>query len=187
MDILLQFILYYSKFVPKPALNKLFVQPASTQRAGYSELQADMLSSPSVDVIPEIEYFAFSLNEKYLSDSIRNVKGFVLFIEYGEVLSFTPIAQGGVCEKIGISVSHEASIANNDSINETLLMNQAYNILIKILLTMYRDKKNPDNCPVDTIIDFPAKIYPVEGLYFFDHCGWSAVFERSNSIFNEKP
>jgi hypothetical protein len=182
MDILLQFILYYSKFVPKPVLSKLFVQPASTQYAGYSELQAGMLATPSTAIIPEIENFIFSLNTKYVSDSIRDAKGFLLFVEYGEVLSFTPVIADGVRERIGITVAHETNIANSDSINETLLMNQAYNILVKMLLTMYRDTKNPDNCPVDTIIDFPAKIYPVESQYFFDHCGWSAVFERSNSL-----
>jgi hypothetical protein len=67
MDILLQFILYYAKFVPKQVL---FVQPAPTQRADYSELKAEILTLPPDALIPEIENFVFSLNTKYLSDFI---------------------------------------------------------------------------------------------------------------------
>jgi hypothetical protein len=181
MDILLQFILYYSKFVPRPVLERLFDQPASTQWTGYSELQAEMLALPAISIIPEIENFIFSLNEKYVSDSIKDSKGFLLFIEYGEA-TFTPIIEKGVCEKIGITVAREFNIANNDSINETLLMNQAYNILIRILGAMYNDQKNPKFCPINSLIDWPAKIQPVDTKFFFDHCGWSAIFERSNTV-----
>ncbi|MDR0603111.1 MAG: hypothetical protein LBG80_02260, partial [Bacteroidales bacterium] len=61
MDILLQFILYYAKFVPKTVLNRLFVQPVGTQRTGYSELQTDMLALPATAIIPELENYIFSL------------------------------------------------------------------------------------------------------------------------------
>jgi hypothetical protein len=168
--------------VPIQALQKLFVQPASSQKNGYSELQTEILSLPQIDVIPELEHFIFSLNTKYVSDIIRDAKGFVLFVEYGKVTSFTPVAEKGVIEIHSIFVIHEISIANNDSINETLLMNQAYNILIQILNTMYRDQKNPEYCPANSLIDFPAEIHPVDPPKFFDHGGWAAIFERSNTI-----
>jgi hypothetical protein len=141
-----------------------------------------MLALPATAIIPELENYIFSLNTKYLSDTIKDAKGFLLFVEYGEIASFTPISQHAVREIIGITVAHEFNIANNDSINETLLMNQAYNILIRILETMYSDHKNPEYCPINTLIDFPAKIHPVDSQYFFDHGGWSAIFERSNTL-----
>lgn len=181
-DSLLQFILYYAKFIPKTVLDRLFVQPDATQRPGYSNLRSEMLALPEHSIIPEIQNFMFSLNTKFLSDSIKDAKGFLLFVEYGEVSKFTPVIQDGIKETVGITVAHEFNIANNDSINETLLMNQSYNIIIEILKTMYKDMRNPENCPVNTLINFPAKIQPVESQFFFDHCGWSAVFERYNSI-----
>jgi hypothetical protein len=182
MDILLQFILYYSKFVPKPVRQKLFVQPDGTQRTGYAQIQTEIETQSETNIIPELENYIFSLNTKYLSDTIKDAKGFLLFVEYGEVTSFTPLVEHGIREEIGITVAHEFNIANNDVINETLIMNQAYNILIKILATMYIDQKNPEFCPVNTLIDFPAKMHPVDPQFFFDHGGWSAIFKRSNTL-----
>jgi hypothetical protein len=182
MDTLIKFILYYAKFVPREVLGKLFVQPGATQQPGYPELQNTMLSLPQQHVIPEIRNFVFSLNTKFLSDLIRDAKGFILFVEYGNIPGFTPVAQNGVRETVAITVAHEFNIANNDAINETLLMNRTYNILIKILETMYTDMKKPEDCPAGTLINFPARITPAETQLFFDRCGWSAVFERSTSI-----
>jgi hypothetical protein len=181
MDIITYFLRYYAKFVPKDVLKKLFAQPSGTQKNGYPELAAELLLLPSAHIIPQLRQFIFSVNRKYISDRIKNTKGFILFIEYGDI-SFTPNAEHGVTEKIGLTVAHELTIQDNDIINETLMMNECYNMLIRILSTMFSDQKNPEYCPISTLINAPVKIQPVEPQFFFDCAGWAAIFDRSNSV-----
>jgi hypothetical protein len=181
MDIIIELLKYYAKFVSKEVLRKNFIQPSATKKPSYDELRNEILAQSDLDVISELNQFIFSVNRKYVSDRVKNSKGFILFVEYGEI-DFTPDVEHGVAGKIGITVAHELTISDNDLVNENLLMNAAYNILLQILFTMQSDMSNPDYCPIKTLIDFPAKITPVEPQLFYDCGGWSAIFEYSNTI-----
>lgn len=180
MDYIINIFQYYSKFVSKPVLSKLFIQGDETKNSGYDELMSDMLTQPDIFVIPDIETFICSANPKFVANSIPNSKGITLFVEYGK-FSFNPLTTDGVTEGLSITICHDYSISNNDMVNEALLMNDCNNILNGILLRMKEDQELLENCGL-RLITFPADIFPIDPKQFFDRSGWVAQFENNNSV-----
>jgi hypothetical protein len=179
-DYIINIYRYYSKFVPKSVLSKLFQQPEISRNAGYSELVAEIMAQPDTHVVSEIGTFIVSANDKYVKDTVKNSTGIVLFVEYGQ-FSFNPIATGGVTEKLGITVAREYNVANNDNLNEALLMNECNNVLNGILMKMRADQEELEACGLMQLITFPADIYPVDPVTFNDRSGWTALFDNENS------
>jgi hypothetical protein len=180
-DYIISIYRYYSKFVPKAVLSKLFKQPNISRNAGYSELVAEIMAQPDTHVVPEIGTFIVSANDKYVKDTVKNSTGIVLFVEYGQ-FSFNPIATNGVKEGISINVAREYNIADNDNLNEALLMNECDNIINGILMQMRADQEELESCGLNNMITFPADIFPIDPSKFNDRSGWSASFNNENSV-----
>ncbi|MDR0681175.1 MAG: hypothetical protein LBG15_04895 [Dysgonamonadaceae bacterium] len=136
---------YYSRFVPKESLKEIFIQPEHSRRAGYSEIEAEIMGSDNKSVIPEIERFILSVNENFVSEKIKNFNGIILFVEYGKH-SIDHSVMKGIKELLSITVARNFSDANNDNLNEILLMNQCLEILERIIRTMYEEQNGPDFC-----------------------------------------
>ncbi|HPM11052.1 MAG TPA: hypothetical protein PK941_11470 [Paludibacter sp.] len=181
MDNIISLFRYFSQFVPKPVLEEMFRQPERSQEAGYSEFKAEVLATGDNKVIVELGTFVCSANRKYVSDKIKNSQGVILFIEYGSTM-FDPTATDGVEQQLAVTVCREHNVANNDNLNEALLMNECYNILSEILQQMEIDQSSGDTCEVGNLIKFPAEILPVDSETFFDRSGWTALFSNQNSI-----
>lgn len=179
-DYIISIYRYYSKFVPKSVLQDLFALPDQTRNAGYSEIAAELMAQPDTDVVPEIGTFIVSSNDKFVKDTVKNSKGIVLFVEYGQ-FSFNPTTTGGVTEKIGITVAREYNASDNDNLNEALLMNECNNVLNGILMKMRADQEELEACGLMQLITFPADIYPVDPVTFNDRSGWTALFDNENS------
>ena len=172
---------YFAKFVPIEALKKIFANPEHSQLPGYAETKAEILNAPSAERIDGITNYVFSYNEEFVSDRVKNNKGTMLFVEYGKV-SFAPNVADGVRETLALSIVRPYNTANNDNLNETLLMQQTLDMLKSILTAMLDDQRALDACGIGSLINFPAEILPVEPKYFFGNAGWMAVFERSETL-----
>lgn len=183
MELHLTLFKYFAKFVPKDALRKILSNPDYSQRPGYAEVTADVLSAPGTSVIDKISNYVFSMNEKFVSDKIRNNDKIILFVEYGAV-SYNPVVPLGIRQKLAVYVAFPISIANNDNLNETLLMTETFDILTSILDKMEADQEDIDFCGNTKLIDFPAEIFPVESTLFYDHSGWMAIFDYSETNTN---
>ncbi|MDR1883746.1 MAG: hypothetical protein LBR26_13320 [Prevotella sp.] len=183
MELHLTLFKYFAGFVKKQALRNILANPGYSQRPGYAEVAADILNAPDTAVIDRISNYVFSMNEKYVSDHIRNNKDIILYVEYG-ALSYNPVIRLGVKQKLAVYVAYPCSIANNDNLNETLLMAETFEILTGILDRMEADQSDLGFCGNTRLINFPSEIFPIEESLFYGHSGWMAIFdyEKTNLI-----
>lgn len=179
-DYILRLFQYFSKYVPKPVLTHMLVQPEHSTRSGYASLSAEILSQPDTCVISDIGTFVCSTNRNYVSEKIKNSDGIILFVEYGS-FSFNPLETFGVTQKLAITVCHEFNMSNHDNLNEILLMNKCNNLLNSILVQMQEDQTALEACGLLNLIKFPAEVIPIEPETFFGRSGWTALFENENS------
>ena len=181
-DLIIQLFRYFSRFVPVGVLKEMMFQPERSQLPGYTETLSEILSVPVWDVaIPEIEKFVLSINEKFVSEKMKNSKGFILFVEYGNVSADFKRANG-VKQSIAVTVAHNFSDTNNDNLNEVLLMNRCLNILMGIIRQMFADMVKLDFCSSMELITTPVDIQVVDPAMFYGCGGWCAVFQNTTTI-----
>ena len=181
-DLIIKLLRYFSRFVPTEVLKETMIQPERSRLPGYSEIQAEILAEPVWDIrIPEIEKFVLSINEKFVSERIKNSKGFILFVEYGN-FSADFLRANGVKESIAVIVAHNFSDTNNDNLNEVVLMNRCLEILLSIIRQMIADQGQLDFCSSIDLITMPVDIQVVDPVMFYGCGGWCAMFQNSTTI-----
>lgn len=173
--IIQEIILYFAKFVSAAVRKEIFKQPAASRLSGYDELKAEILALPETQAFPEIDSFILSINDKFVSERVRNSKKHLLFVEYGHISLSKP--SGVVYNEVGLtlSIACELSEANSDMLTEALKMQRNLEIMKDIFEDM---KKENDHCPVVQYLDFPADLMPLDPSLFFNHAGWAASFTR---------
>lgn len=179
-EMLLNLFKYFTKFVSKEVLQKMLSISASSQRQGYGQIESEILNTSDKDVIETLSAYVFSMNEKFVSDKIRNNKEMVLYVEFGAI-SYNPQIALGTKQNLAIYVAYPYNIANNDNLNEILIMDQTQQILFQILNNMQKDQSQLDFCGDRELIKFPAEIIPIEPMTFYDHIGWMGVFDYSQT------
>jgi len=181
-DLIIKLFRYFCRFVPLSVLKEILIQPERSRFPGYSEIEAEILADPAPGVrIPEIEKFVLSVNENFLSERIKNSKGFILFVEYGKI-SADFKRMNGVQEFLAITVARNFSDANHDNLNEVLLINRCLDILLSIIKQMLADMGQIDFCSDIELITMPIDIQPIEPKMFYGCGGWCALFHNSTTI-----
>lgn len=180
-ELIINLFKYFAKFVPKDVLQDVFLQPLTSRKAGYDDIEAEVLALDQTKVIPDIEKFIVSINENYVSERIKNSKGFVLFVEYGK-LSVDHTVEKGIIESLAVSIVHPFSDNNNDNLNEIILMNQCLEILDQILRQMAFEQEDLDFCTSAQLISYPTEIQVVDPLNFYGCGGWCAMFTNANTL-----
>jgi len=181
-ELITNLLRYFSRFVPVAVLKETMIQPDLSQFPGYAQIQAEILANPALPVrIPDIEKFILSINEKFVSERIKNSKGVILFVEYAQIeANFKKV--NGIKQSIAISVAHNFSDSNHDNLNETILMNRCLHILMTILRQMIEDQGQIDFCPHIDLVTMPVDICVIDPKYFYGCTGWCAFFQNSNTI-----
>ena len=181
-DLIIKLFRYFARYVPLYVLREMMIQPDRSRMPGYFEIRAEVLADPSPGVrIPEIEKFVFSINEKFVSERIKNSKGLILFVEYGNISADFTHANG-VKESIAVTVAHNFSDTNNDNLQEVILMNRCLDILLSILRQMFADMGQLDFCASLELITLPVDIQAVDPAFFYGCGGWCAVFRNAVTI-----
>lgn len=180
-DLIIDIFKYFSKFVPKDVLRKIFVQPDGSKKSGYDEIMTDVLSLPGDDVLSGIEQFIVSVNEDYVSERIKNATGYILFVEYGKISADHTVVEG-IIQSLAVTVAYNFSNNNNDNLNEILNMNSSLEILDNIIRTMESEQEDLDFCANGELITYPVEIRPVDPAWFYGFGGWSAMFTNSNTM-----
>lgn len=179
-DLIIDLFRYYSKFVPKIVLEKLFRQPAQSRESGYSQIQADVMAASDAQVLADFDTFVVSVNENFVSERMKNAKKHVLFVEYGS-FSVDHTTIEGVQEQIAVAVVRNFSDSNNDVVNEVIHMNKCFVLLDTILQAMKDEQESLDFCG-GSLVEWPAEVYPVEPQMFMGCGGWIAKFKKTNTI-----
>jgi hypothetical protein len=179
-DIIIHLFKYFAQFVPKEALGGVFIQPDRSRMAGYTEIETEIMTSPDTNVIPDLKRYVVSLNENFVSERIKNLKGFLLFIEYGNISVNHDIADG-IRQSLTVTVVHPFSDTNGDNLNEVLLTNRALAILDHILRVMNEQQHALAFCG-GTLLRWPAEILPIDPVTFYGCGGWSAICNHSFTL-----
>jgi hypothetical protein len=179
-DSIINLFRYYAKFIPKKVLNQIFIQPDRSRLAGYTQIETEILSSPDTHVIPAITRYVVSVNENFVSEKIKNLKGYILFVEYGKI-SLNHEVSDGIRQSLALTIAHPFSDTNGDNLNEVLLMNDALEILDHILRVMNQEQHGLDFCG-NTLLRWPAELLPVDPVAFYGCGGWSATFTNSYTL-----
>lgn len=172
-------IIYFARFVPVRVRKEMLKQPQTTRFAGYEEVKADILKVPEGQSFPDFDSFVISVNNKLVSDRVKNSRNFMLFIEYGDVKVLT--ANGVTSNEVGLSVSVacELNEANNDMLNEAMKMQRGLELMQVILTDMQEESKN---CGVLEFVTSPVQVMPLDPSLFFGHGGWAASFVRKQTV-----
>ncbi len=172
-------IIYFARFVPLRVRKEMLKQPQNTRFAGYEEVKADILNVSEVQALPDFDSFVVSVNNKLVSDRVKNSRNFMLFIEYGDIKVLT--ANGVTHNEVGLSVSVacELNEANNDMLNEAMKMQRGLELMQLILTDMQEESKN---CGVLEFVTSPVQVMPLEPSLFFGHGGWAASFVRKQTV-----
>lgn len=172
-------ILYFARFVPMKTRKEIFRQPATSRLPGYEELKAEILTLSETQAFPEIDSFIVSINDKFVSERVRNSKKHLLFVEYGHINVIRP--SGIIYNEMGLtlSVACELSDTTTDMLTESLKMQRNLEIIRAIFEDM---KKQNELCPALKFIDFPADLMPLDPSLFFNHAGWAASFIRKQTV-----
>ena len=178
-DFIINLYKYFARFVSDEVLGRSLVQPEHSRKPGYNEISAEIRTGKRYP-FPLIQRLIVSINENFVSESIRNTKGIVLFVEYGKFRIDN--TANGVRESIAVTAAHDFSDKNNDNLNETIVMNDCLNTLLRILSQMIEDQEDRDFCGVEELITFPYSIQPVDPASFYGFGGWCAMFENSNTM-----
>jgi hypothetical protein len=179
-DLTLFLFLYFAQFVPRDVSNGIFIQPHPSRKAGYSQPEADIMNLPGTHVIPAITRYVVSVNENFVAERIRNLNGFMLFVEYGKI-RFDRNGAEGVRQTFALTVAHPFGDANADNPNEALLMNEALHILHRILQRMDDEQREQRFCGI-TMVTYPVEIRPVDPVAFYGCGGWTASFTNAISL-----
>ena len=180
-DLIIELFKYFSKFVPKDVLEKIFIQPDASKKTGYDEIKTEILATGNENVIPEIEKFVLSINENFVSDKIKNSNGIILFVEYGK-LSVDHSMAKGITEALAITVAYNFSNKNHDNLNEIILMNQCLEILDKIIRQMGEEQEELDFCANAELIAWPAEVQVIDPSVFYGCAGWCAMFINTKTV-----
>jgi hypothetical protein len=181
LDLIINLYRYFSQFLTKEVLEKMFRQQIGSRLPGYDEIETEVLNRNSIFSISGIDTFVLSVNEKFVSDSIKNAQEYILFVEYGKINVDHDVVLG-TKENLSISVIHSFSSANNDNINEVLLMNECLKILDTIVGKMIKEQSSHEFCQNSKLIDSAVEYNVVDPVAFYGFGGWSAMFNNANTI-----
>jgi hypothetical protein len=176
--IIIELYKYFSQFVPRDVLEKMFIQPNDTQNLGYAEVKAELMAKTDTERIADIDTFVVSINENFVSQRMKNANKTILFAEYGDI-TLNPTVAKGTKQTLSITVAHAFPQNNNDNLNEVLIMNRCLAILNQIIEKMNADQTNGEFCANMDLIIFPAELQPLDPTIFFGRGGWAATFKNS--------
>jgi hypothetical protein len=181
-DIILNLYTWFAQFVPASVLKQIYIQPEKSRKPGYSDIEAETLAAAGgPKMIPYIEKFIFSINENFVSERIKNAKGTILFIEYGNWSVNHDIAKG-VTQTLAITIAHNFSDANNDNLNEIILMQHCLETLDRILRQMQEEQTGLNFCANGELITFPVEIQVIDPVAFYGCGGYVATFTHAYTI-----
>lgn len=161
---------YFAGFVSADAINKLGKLPKNARFPEYDALISE-LQKVEKKASTEISNYIFSINEKYLSDNVKAMRGKLLFVEYGNIT-----LQGNVVTNaevdLSITIASEFTVSKNDIVNKTLMIENNLATLNTIFSIMQHEQESLDACSAIKLYKFPATIIPVSPSIFYEQGGW---------------
>ena len=113
-EIVRDLILYFVQFISPAVRKEVFKQPKISQTPEYKELLAEINAISDEKVIPELDSFIGSINERCLSDRVKKLKEHFLFVGYGRVNVSLSRGETYIGDQFKITVATSYHVRNYD-------------------------------------------------------------------------
>lgn len=171
MTILKELFLYFAKYVPAAALERIFTKGQGDE--DYSALKSEALKVSRV-IFPEIKDYIFGVNEDTVAKRISYVKGVYLFVDYGNITSTEDSRHVKVDEfSLAVTVALPLSSGVMDMGQEVILSDR----LLEIIAAIRDDMRNDDSDSFVSRLLFPHDITPFYARELSNSYGWTLMFK----------
>lgn len=171
MSILRTTFLYFSRFVPRPALAAPFML---SSHPGHADLKEETLTLPDDRRIEGINDFIFSIDQNGVQQRISNVKGTFLFVDYSSVTS--TVDRVDVKKDrfhVAITVARPRP-KDQDQATEMLWQDEMLDIITAIRRVIRHDEDLKRSV---WWLDFPTTISPWNAPSLGNSTGWTMEFD----------
>ncbi len=178
MTLITDIIKYFAKFPDTTGIMKNFSRTAGRE-TGYDTLKAyfQSLTSP---LLPEIKDYVFGSDEDIVTERIRTMKDYFLFVEYGRISLAAPdnlrVRNGSFF--LAFTVAKPFNMPGRDPAEEMIISDTCLDLVIQILQTIKDD--DDIKCIKTRLMDSAVEISPVVPEMFYQNIGWVATFTRNN-------
>ncbi|HET6558065.1 MAG TPA: hypothetical protein VFG54_12170 [Prolixibacteraceae bacterium] len=177
---LIEVIKYLSKFPSREGVLKNFKRNTSTME-GYSDLMGYIAALPPA-IMPEIKDFVVGTSEKDISERIRNLDNYFMFLEYGQIMGDYPdrMRIRKVSFNLAVYICYHDNSRNIDSMEEAIIMDNCLQYAIRLAKHMIADDNEliPHLRFAESVLNFS----PVEPALMYQSIGWGLTFKKSNNL-----
>jgi hypothetical protein len=150
----------FARFPELKAVQDIFRRKTSSN-ALYESLRDEVDNLAENSIMPDIKEYVFATSVEQIKNRINNLKDIFLMVEYGTYhYSESNGAEYGNF-KIGISIGVPWVGNSKDEIEETLQMNNLYNLTKQMLEYLFED----DNCSLLEIFSPTTVINTIESEF----------------------
>ena len=175
---LLDTIKYFAKFPKREGILKCFSGNGADLEE-YTDFKNFITNLEGNGLMPEIEDFVISINEKEVGNRVKNINGYFLFIEYAGI-NGSPLNEAknrSIDFQLAIMVAHHWNRSALDSMSEAIIMDNCLNYLVQISKTMQLDDKLI--CANRRLMDGAIRFQPVEPELLYQSIGWELSFKKT--------
>jgi len=173
-------IKYFAKFPDRAGVLKNFKRGGGTLD-GYSELRSYISALPA-PLMPEITELVVSTNEKEVSDRIRNIDNYFMFLEYGQLQGDYPdrMRIRKVSFNLAVYVCYHDNSRGIDSMEEALIMDSCLQKVFQLAKLMIADDNEIliHTRFAESVLNFS----PVEPSLMYGSIGWGMTFRKANNL-----
>lgn len=177
---LIDVVKYFAKFPNRAGVLKNFKRSAATSEE-YSELKEYITALPD-PLMPDISELIVSTNEKEVSERIRNIDNYFMFLEYGQLQGDFPdrMRIRKVSFNLAVYVCYHDNGRGIDSMEEAIIMDNCLQKVFQLAKLMIADDNEIliHSRFAESVLNFS----PVEPSLMYGSIGWGLTFKKANNL-----
>ncbi|MBV5334181.1 MAG: hypothetical protein JZU49_00055 [Sulfuricurvum sp.] len=177
---LIDVVKYFAKFPNRAGVLKNFKRSSATSEE-YSELKEYITALPD-PLMPDITELIVSTNEKEVSDRIRNIDNYFMFLEYGQLQGDFPdrMRIRKVSFNLAVYVCYHDNGRGIDSMEEAIIMDNCLQKVFQLAKLMIASDNEIliHSRFAESVLNFS----PVEPSLMYGSIGWGLTFKKANNL-----
>ncbi len=183
--ILLDVLKYFAGMPHRDGVMKAFARK-NPKHPGYEALKAEVEALPTPVLLPELTDFVFGDDATTINETIRNIKGRFMMVDYG-IFQSNPIDQvrnRDASFLLTVFIAQPQNLRNNDMMERNLVMDDLLVLAKRMIDRISADDE--DRCSQDRYMDSNITIMPIQPLVLLNCDGWEITFRKdANALFFE--
>lgn len=177
---LIDTIKYFAKFPSRDGVIKCFSNPVPDPE--YLSLQNYISNLEGNGLIPDIEDFIVSSDEKAIAEKIKNIEGYFMYLEYAGIQSTAPdqMRNRNTDSTFAIIVAHHNNSRNTDNMYEAIIMDKCLAYIKQMWEYMKAD--DAEVCGNKRLTDSAISIQPIPAVLLYQSYGWELAIRKTNNL-----